>query len=216
MQWHDITVQQFQQITEIWQGADKSDPAFFMMDIYGICHNLTPKQVDSIPTVEMNARIKELDFLKDIPEWEPVRHFTANGRRYRFVYDVRQIHAARNIEVKQFSAGGFIPEMHKMAASMVMPQRRNWYGKWVDDAYDAAKHEQYAADILQAPITGIYGSSLFFCEVFTKSMAAIQDYLISQMPETTREEATRLLAGSCRILDGISTQHKSPSWSGLP
>lgn len=207
MQWSDLTVQQFQQLTELWQGGE-ADPALLMFDMVEVCHRLTPNQVDSLTTTDFNKLVAELSFLNEIPAWKPVKYVDVNGMRYRFVYDVRQIHAARNIEVKTFGQGGLIPNMHKVAASMVVPQRRDrvlrW--RWVDDLYDAAKHQEYANDLLQAPITAIYGSALFFCEVFMRSIPGIADYLTSTITDPTKKkEARQLLLDSCKTLDGSTT-----------
>ena len=207
MQWSDITVQQFQQLTELWQDG-KADPVLLMFDMVEVCHRLTPNQVDSLSNQDFARLAAELAFLNVIPDWKPQRYVDVDGRRYRFVYDVRQIHAARNIEVKSFSQGGLIPNMHRMAASMVVPQKKHklYRWQWVDDKYDAAKHEQYANDLLQAPITSIYGSAVFFCEVFMKSIPAIADYLTSSiMDPKMKMEAKQLLLDSCRISDGSTT-----------
>lgn len=221
MTWNDITVQQYQQLTELWLGSKDVEPLFIMADEVEICYRLTRHQVDSLSMQEFQQFHADLNFLREIPDWQMVKHFKANGRRYRFVYDVRQIHAARNIEVKHFSQGDFIQNLHKSAASMVMPQRRNVFGKWRDEEYDASKHEQYAADMLQAPITAVYGSAVFFCAVWTKSIEAMSDYLTSpktmaKIPTKMQEELRKLLLDSCKTMGGSLTPQQSPSWSGLP
>ena len=220
MTWDNITVEQFQQLTDIWQQSEGQETLFVLADMIQVCHGLTRRQVDSMAPAgdEFRRLCRELDFLNKQPEWKPVRHVVLNGRRYRFVYDVRQIHAARNIEVKHFNQGGFVMNMHKLAASMVMPQKRNWFGKWVDDTYDAAKHEQYASDLRQCPITAIYGSALFFCELFTRSTADILDSLKSKNPMIAEIMSSHNLstADLSKILAGNLTQSQSPSWSGLP
>ena len=215
MKWQDITVEQFQMLSELWQGADLNDPAI-AFDMVGICYNLTPHQVDSMSVADMSELIKGLAFLNEIPDWKPVRFVDVNGRRYRFVYDVRQIHAARNIEVKHFSQEGVIQAMHKMAASMVIPQRRNYFGQWKDVPYDSARHEQYAADLRQAPITAIHGSALFFCGVFTKLIEATADYLTSTIPENKRQEAKEALLSLCSSSDGSTTPLLLQSLSASP
>lgn len=213
MQWSDITVQQFQQLSELWQGAAERDEELVMIDMACICYNMTEHQVDSLSVLDLRKLVTGLAFLNEIPAWQPVKFVTANGRRYRFVYDVRQIHAARNMEVKQFGSNGLIPNMHRMAASMVVPQARNRFGRWKDLPYDAAKHEQYASDLLQAPITAVHGSALFFCEVFSKSIQATADYLTSTIPKERRTEAQQLLLDSCRLMAGSTTPSKSQSSS---
>ena len=58
-----------------------------MIDMVAICFD----QVESLPVTELYALANQLTFLSDPPKWEPVRHVTINGTRYRFVYDVQQI-----------------------------------------------------------------------------------------------------------------------------
>ncbi len=45
---------------------------------------------------------------------------------------------------------------------MVIPQKKNWLGKWVDDKYDASKHEEYSADMQEANFIHVYHSLVFF------------------------------------------------------
>lgn len=206
MTWNDLTVQQFQHIIELQKGSREIDDPFLVAaDLVEICFNLTRNQLDSLSTIEFKKLCKELDFLNEQPNWKPVPFVVVNGRRYRFVYDVRQIHAARNIEVKHFHDGGIIDNLHKMAASMVVPQRRHkWFRwRWVDAEYDAAKHKEYADDLRQAPITAIHGSAVFFCEVFKTSIAAMSDYLTSTMPTPeTRIQLQQLLQSFTNSSDG--------------
>ena len=220
MKWQDVTVQQFQQLTDLRQDALTRDPAFLVFDMVGIFYNMSPTQVDSLSVDELNKLSAELSFLQDMPDWKPERFVEVDGRHYRFVYDVRQIHAARNIEVKHFANGDFISNLHTMAASMVIPQRLRKSGLWKDDKYDAAKHQQYADDMRQAPITSIYGSAVFFCKVFQKLIPSITDYLVSSLPMEMREQARQSLLSSCEILDGSTTPSVLPNlsvspWTGL-
>lgn len=205
MQWSDITVFQFQQLFALWddpETKDRKTEADVMAEAVAICFGLSLNQVDSMPFEEFKEKAAALDFLTTQPPAKTVKHFTANGRRYRFVFDVRQIHAGRNIEVKHFSKAAFPVSLHRQAASMVIPQRRTWYGRWVDDTYDAAKHEEYASDILQAPITAIHGSAVFFCKLFINLITSTADYLTSTIPMRMREEAKYILLNSWKSLDG--------------
>jgi hypothetical protein len=202
MNWQNVTVQQFQELDDLRQESATLDPAFVVMRMVEIFYNMSPSEVDSLTVPELNDKAAALSFLSDMPDFPASRHVVVNGRRYRFVYDVRQIHAARNLEVKQYSSGGFINNIHKMAASMVIPQKRNRMGLWRDAKYNAAHHEQYSADLRQAPITAIYGSALFFCNLFKELIPLIADYLVSTLPMEMREEAKRLLVASSQISDG--------------
>lgn len=215
MNWQNVTVQQFQELDILRQESASLDPAFVVFRLVEIFYNMSPSEVDSLTIEQLNDKAAALDFLSAMPDFPAERHTFVNGRRYRFVYDVRQIRAARNLEVKQYSQGGFIPNIHKMAASMVVPQKRNRMSLWRDAPYNAAHHEQYSTDLRQAPITAIYGSALFFCNLFKELIPIIADYLVSSLPMEMREEAKRLLVASSAILDGSITPQLLQSLSGL-
>jgi hypothetical protein len=87
---------------------------------------------------------------------------------------------------------------------MVVPQKRNWYGKWVDDKYDAAKHSEYAEDMLEAKFVNIYYSIVFFYQVYRNWIEISKDYLAKEMMESglTKEIADQAVQTLCVILDG--------------
>jgi hypothetical protein len=159
--------------------------------------------VDSLTIQQFNNLRATLSFLDDKIEGKPVKYTQVNGKRYRFIYDVQQIKAARYIESKVFSTD-LVGNLHKLAASMVMPQRRTWYGKWVDEKYDAAKHSDYAADLQASNFMHIYQSVVFFYQVYRNWIEVSQAYLIQEMmakgmtPELA-QEAVQIL---CSSLDG--------------
>lgn len=212
MTWDDITVYQFQQLAALPHPATELEQAERVIQTVCIVYNLTERQVDSLSLADYHKLLSGLTFLNAPPEWKPAKHFTANKRRYRLVYDVRQIHAGRYIEVKHF-AQDFVTNMHKVAASIIIPQRRNALGIWKDAKYDAAQHERYAEDILQAPITAIHGSAVFFCKLYTTSMRNLKDYLMPKIPTEMRAQAEKALIDSCGILDGSINAALSPNMS---
>jgi len=140
MNWNDLTVWQYQQIYPI---VTKPEKDWTNLDVesklVGILYNITDTQVDSLSVGEFNKMKATLGFLDDKIEGKPVKYTEVNGKRYRFIYDVQQIKAARYIESKVFSTD-LVGNIHKLAASMVMPQRKTWYGRWVDEKYDSSKH----------------------------------------------------------------------------
>lgn len=204
MEWKDITVYQFQQLSKLWEARGERDDIEITLEVIGICYNLLDRQLEALTTQDMKTLSKGLDFLNVIPEWKAERFVTVGGNRYRYTYDIAQLRAARPIEVKSFTSQGFTEHLHSMAASMVVPQRKTWKG-WVDAPYDAAKHSDYAKDLLQAPITMIHGSAVFFWTVFQNAIPLLSDYLTSTLPMGKREEAKRSLVDSCNIMGGSIT-----------
>lgn len=204
MTWNELTVWQYQQIYPI---VTKPEKDWTNLDVesklVGIIYNLTDTQVDSLTIQQFNNLRGTLDFLDNKIEGKPVKYTQVNGKRYRFIYDVQQMKAARYIESKVFSTD-LISNLHKLAASMVMPQRKTWYGKWVDDKYDAAKHSEYAADLQASNFIHIYHSVVFFYQVYRNWIEVTKDYLVTEMMSKglTKEVADQVVQTLCETLDG--------------
>ena len=213
MTWNELTVWQYQQIYPI---VTKPEKDWTNLDVesklVGIIYNLTETQVDSLTIQQFNNLRGTLDFLDNKIEGKPVKYTQVNGKRYRFVYDVQQIKAARYIESKVFSTD-LINNLHKLAASMVMPQRKTWYGKWVDDKYDAAKHSEYAADLQASNFIHIYHSVVFFYQVYRNWIEVTKDYLVTEMTNKgmTKEVADQVVQTLCETLDGSIAPNLLPT-----
>lgn len=204
MTWNELTVWQYQQIYPILTKPNKD---WSNLDIesklVGIIYNMTDTQVDNLSVMQFNNLRATLDFLKDEIKGEAAKYVEINGTRYRFIYDVFQIKAARYIESKVFSTD-LIGNLHKIAASMVVPQRKTWYGKWVDQEYDAANHSKYADDMLEAKFVNVYNSIVFFYQVYRNWIEISKDYLVNEMTTQglTKEQADQAVVILCEILDG--------------
>ena len=213
MTWNELTVWQYQQIYPI---VTKPEKDWTNLDVesklVGIIYNLTDTQVDSLTVTEFNNFKATLGFLDNNIEGKPVKYTEVNGKRYRFVYDVQQIKAARYIESKVFSTD-IVGNLHKLAASMVIPQRRTWYGKWVDTEYDAAKHSQYAEDLQGAKFMYVYQSVVFFYQVYRNWIEISKGYLVNQMMDKgmDTEMALKAVQTLCEILDGSIAPNLLPT-----
>lgn len=173
-----------------------------------IVMDLTEHQIDSLPTTELKSILQQIRFIYQELKQQPVKYIQTKGRRYRCIYDVRKIPAARYIESKHFDSDR-VGNLHKLAACMVMPQKRNWLGMWVDDKFDASKHADYAADMLSAPITAVLGSVVFFYQVYTNWIKSSKDYLTREMMSQgmSRYQAERLYIHLCNTMDGFIKPH---------
>ena len=213
MTWNELTVWQYQQIYPI---VTKPEKDWTTLDVesklVGIIFNLTDTQVDSLSVKQFNNLKATLDFLDDKIEGKPVKYTEVNGKRYRFVYDVQQMKAARYIETKVFSTE-LVANLHKLAASMVMPQRKTWYGMWVDQKYDAAKHSEYADDLQASNFIHIYHSVVFFYQVYRNWIEVSQAYLVKEMMNQgmSMELAQKGVQTLCEILDGSIAPNLLPT-----
>ena len=213
MTWNELTVWQYQQIYPI---VTKPEKDWTNLDVesklVGIIYNLTDTQVDSLTIQQFNNLRGTLDFLDDKIEGKPVKYTQVNGKRYRFIYDIQQMKAARYIESKVFSTD-VIGNLHKLAASMVVPQKLIWGCKWVDDTYDAAKHSEYAADLQASNFIHIYHSVVFFYQVYRNWIEVSKGYLVQEMTNKglTKEVADQVVATLCETLDGSIAPNLLPT-----
>ena len=197
MNWNTITLYQFQQIARIKAGAEDT-VADVNSKVLAVLLNMTERQVDSMPMTWFVGKCKDLDFLdQPIPKTKPKQVIRANGNRYRFTYDVQQMHFARYIESKEFSKD-FVGNMHKAAASMVEPMHKYLPYRL---KYDATKHQDYATDLQHAKFIDVYNAVVFFYPVYKVWMENSKDYLAKQAGVSVQEIADLL-----NTMDGFIRQ----------
>jgi len=211
MKWNNISVWQYQNIVKTLANKDEDD-IDKSYKLIGIVYNMTENQVDSLTQAEYKAKLKECDFLNSLPEGKPVKVIKVNGRRYRLIYDVTRMPFGRYVESKAF-VGDIYGNLHKLGATMVMPQKKNWLGLWVDDKYDASMHEDYAEDILQANFQDVYFSLVFFYQVYRNWIEVTRGYLVTKMMMTgqTKAQCNQVVTDLCSILDGIIQPNLLPT-----
>ena len=187
MSWNKISVWQYQQMYPIITNPSKDWSEFDIeCKLVAIVNNLTENQVNDLPKKQLNKLRAEIIFLKDDVEGKHVDRIYTNGKVYKFIKDAKQINAARYIESKFFSKD-IVANLHKVAASIVIPQKRIWF-KWVDLKYDSDMHQEYANDILYANFKEVYHSVVFFYQLFQDWMPITQDYLKSNLKQRGMED----------------------------
>ena len=206
MTWNDITVFQWQQLMDLYIGDDDRDD--LETATLSIIYNKTENEILSLTEADRIKLVKEIDFVHTPPVGKPVNVIKCkNGKRYKAIYDVRNIRAGRYIETKHFAKN---PEsnLHRVAASMVEPMEKHFIIGYKRSTYDASKHEEYANDLLTASITDVLGSVVFFCEVYRRWMQSSSDYLKAEMIEKgmTEEQAEEAYQILWSITDGTTRQ----------
>ena len=213
MKWNELTLWQYQQIMPIITNPDK-DWTELDKEVKLLCiiTGMTEQQIDSLSIEDLKELRKELAFLDEPIEGKPVDFIVINGRRYRMNYDIKNMPAARYIESKVFSKDT-VANLHKIAASMVIPQKKQWFGKWVDDKYDASKHEEYSADMQEANFIHIYHSLVFFYQVYRNWIEVSRDYMIQEMKTAgmTTEQAEQVVQLLCESTGGIIPPNLLPN-----
>lgn len=208
MNWSNVTVWQYQQMENLFSKKGDDTELDLAVKILAILTDRTESQIDSLSIIDLKKQLKGIDFVtKDKPNPKPIDYIKVGNKKYKCVYDIKRIPYARYIESKFFGAD-VTKNLHKIAASMVMPMKWTWRG-WKIAKYDASKHEDYAQDLLSAPFEAVYGSVVFFCQVYADSIASLKDYLIQEMMKSgmKEEEAEMSIKDLCRIMDGFTKLH---------
>lgn len=209
--WNSVSVYQFQQLEQL-----KTDDNFeAIVKVVAILFNLTEKQVDAMPMVEFNKKCKEVEFIykEQLPS-KTKKYIKANGNVYRFIPDIREIRVGgtgRYITTKYFQRD-VVQNLHRIAASMVMPQRKSWFG-FRDVKYQDQDHDIYAEDLLQAPITEVYGMVVFFCKVYLNWMDNSKDYLESLLKaaKMSQSESEKVVNDLWTLMAGSIKQQLLPN-----
>jgi hypothetical protein len=210
MNWSDVTLWQYQQIENLLAKRGDDTELDLAVKSLAILTNRTETQIDSLSISELKEQLKTIEFLNTTkPEPKTQDYIKIGKKKYRCIYDIRKMPYARYVEAKYF-ASDITNNLHKIAASMIMPMKLTWRG-WKLAKYDASKHDEYAQDLLSAPFEQVYGSVVFFCQVFADSIINLKDYFKEQMiaSGTNPIEAEMIIRDLCASMDGFTKLRSS-------
>src|ERR1044072_182683 len=206
--WEDVTVGQFMDLqTLAKREADPDNQYEKAENAISIFYGLTPKQIDELPTPEFNAMAKHCAELMKMPlDGKPQRIIFANGKRYEIIYDPKQLRHRQFVEIQHFVSNGMFENIHNILASIVMPIGR--FGRRIKNT--AELHDEISNDMLDAKITDVYNTCVFFCKLYLNSLLHIRGYLVHKMMQqgATKEQAMALINSSISAMAGSITQKK--------
>ena len=207
MTWQDLNLFQYQQLVNAFKIDDDIDKT---VKLISIVTGKTENEVLSMSIADFNKAKENLNFLAEEIEGKPVKYIDVNGKRYKCIYDVRNIPAARYVESKVYGAD-LVTNIHKLAATMVMPMKKTLFG-WRLDKYDASKHEEYAQDMLEARFVDVYHSAIFFLSVFLNLIKCSEDFLIQNLKEMKiPSDQTKAVQDFLKYMDGTIPYMKLPN-----
>lgn len=212
MNWKDITIWQWQQMQNLLAKSKDYTELDIAVKSLAILTNQTESQIDSLTIKQLGVELEKIKFVTDTaPTPRTVDFIKVGKKRYRCIYDVRKLPYSRYLETKFFTTDVTM-NLHKIAASMVMPMKLTWRG-WRVAKYDASKHDEYAQDLLGASFEEVYGSVVFFCQVFSDSIKSLADYFKEEMMKAgmTTAEAETTVAALCESMDGFTRLPLSPT-----
>jgi hypothetical protein len=201
MNWNKITVRQYQDILPIITNESLTD-LDKLVKMISILTGKSEDVIDSWPIDKLNEfkHFFKFDFKK-----EAKKRIKVNGRYYRLNWKVNKLKAARYIEAKTFSADGLFQNLHKVMASCIIPERRIM-GLYFDKKYNAADHDKYANDLLDAPFPFVYNACVFFCQLLMKWTDAILSYSETLTGKVTMSQIVALRKSLQNIMDGYIVQ----------
>jgi len=206
MNWSDINLFQYQQLVKALSIEDDIDKT---VKLVSIVTGMTENQVLSLSIADFNKEKQKLNFLSEDIQGKPVNFINVNGRRYECIYDVRNIPAARYIESKVFG-NDLVNNIHKIAATMVLPMKKTIFG-WKRAKYNAANHEQYAQDMLEARFVDVYHSAVFFLSVYLNWIKVSQGYLMEELKKKkVPSEEIEAVQDFLKYMDGTIPYMKLP------
>lgn len=206
MNWSDINLFQYQQLVKALSIEDEIDKT---VKLVSIVTGMTENQVLSLSIADFNKEKQKLNFLSEDIQDKPVNYINVNGRRYECIYDVRNIPAARYIESKVFG-NDLVNNIHKIAATMVLPMKKTIFG-WKRAKYNAANHEQYAQDMLEARFVDVYHSAVFFLSVYLNWIKVSQGYLMEELKKKkVPSEEIEAVQDFLKYMDGTIPYMKLP------
>jgi len=216
MNWTNVSVWQMQQISNLLSKNEGDTSLDIAVKTLAILTNRTEAQIDSLSLDELSHQIKYISFLNESqPNAKPQDYIKVNGKKYKCIYDIRNMPYARYMETK-FFGNDVMNNLHKIGASMVMPMKKTWFG-WKVDEYDASKHEEYANDLLEASYESVYGSVVFFCHIYVQSINNLADYLKQKLTSQgiPKNEAEETITALCNVLDGLTKLPSSQNTNEL-
>ena len=206
MKWNEITIRQFQHLAEIEkQGGDDFDVKIAKI---AYLEGKTVEQMDELSIGEVNALFRKFAGLfEDVKTDKKMKHWTKDGIRYKLIADIRDINAGQYNELIHFSkSGDIVGTLHYLMATLVQPMQFKWW-RWVPVK---KQHAKVADAMLEAPFHLCLKSVVFFCKVYTTSLASLKPFLVQElMREGMKEdEASEAVEALQKIMDGILMPNK--------
>lgn len=196
-----ITIKKFQELYKIsLMDIDELEKSSLLAQCFT---NLSEEKINKMSIKKFNylcALIKkQFEVLNNkMYNDKPKNIVFVNGCFYKMNYDMtkKPNNSGTYVELATFSED-IVGNLHKIMASMATPLKLTWKGLKEKD------HERVAEDMLKLDFNVAYHACVFFWAVFTKSIVASKDYLLTQ---TNQKELLEIeLMNFKNRLDGFTT-----------
>lgn len=180
MTWKDVDLKKFYQIRDILSTDDDYMVLNLIDCIYGV-------NAEELPVNELTKY--SIDFVRQPIEEVLVNEITINGNKYDIDTKLNEVTASQFIDFNNYMSGNEY-KYEDVLSVFVIPD-----GHKYNDGYDI---EAVKADILNMPMTNIFGLAKFFFQQYKLFVEIFQLYLIqlvkeTKIPETEKENLLRKL-----------------------
>lgn len=188
--WHNITLGKFQQLTDIVQGQNFDHEIERSVKLLACLFDRPEAEYEAMPLRDLVAETEKLSFLfnEQVPVTDPPKRITVNGRMYKPLYEFTDVTAGQFIDCMGATKDReeLVYKMHLVLASLCVPCRGNWLGRWTPGSYGDVPFHQVADDMLQVPIITANSISLFFWTVWIGFLKATPGFSEKMMKKATK------------------------------
>jgi hypothetical protein len=198
MTWNDLNVFQYQQLEKILLGEN---PLGHAMRIIAIINSTTESQVEKYSHKRLLKELQKIKFLITQFDGKPKDYIQIGLKRYICNYDINKVNTARYIETKVF-AKDFVQNLHKVAASMVIPTVLTPLG-YFTKRYNATLHSIYSQDIQEANFVDVY----FSVTKYVKMIADLDSNYKGLYDEIDQDMESQQQRGGSRFVEFYGWQY---------
>lgn len=193
MQWNNLTVRQFQGLSEIAQQPfdheiERSCALLASLD------GLPVEHYEGMPLDELKAQLPRLAFLHtgEIPAVPTPKFIKAGGRTYRVVYDFQALTAGQFIDVITATreASDQVRNLHLTMAALCVPTK--WrLGRRVTLEYGAEPYTEVAERMLDASLLEVQAVGNFFFQLWQDFLTSMPGFLKKKMETMDQNDRDR-------------------------
>jgi hypothetical protein len=192
--WSNITPKQ---LIELRQISPELDPIDRAVEVISIAYKIPYDVVDGMDVKEVIALFSKCQFLNTLPNTKPSQYIVGKDwnnkrRKYRVLYDLREIKAHHYIELQHILADSEsiekLPEVMALITKEQVGFPLKIRDKKIAKEYVASEYEDRVKFFSNyASIQDCHPVMLFFSLLWKESYDAIQSSLISKIKEITTE-----------------------------
>lgn len=198
--WHQVTIDQFLKYhticTRKWE-----DPIDLEINILAALSGKETTELLKLKRPELLSHMKELDFLKNLPDTRISPTFKIKGQKYKAILTMDDMTAGQFVNFSDIIKGvkpeEYIYRMHELIGAMCIRQQRGLFLDGGKVCFTRYEYEGYKGNsetfLTLMPFSVAYPYYVFFCKVMDRYLAVTPSYLLKKIQKVQRK--WRLIRG---------------------